>query len=208
MSDFVVDTIKSTGYFGILFLMLAENVFPPIPSEVIMPLSGYLVSKESLNMMLVILAGTVGTMLGAYVLYFFGAKMGKERLIDWSQKHGRWVAITPKDVDKTQKWFDKYGSWTVLFFRLVPGMRSLISVPAGIVKMPLLKFSIFTLIGTILWTSFLAYLGLLLGQEFEQAKQYIGPVSTAVIVFLLMFYIYRVIRGGGEKRSDPAGSPS
>ncbi|VUD41340.1 Inner membrane protein YqjA [Thalassocella blandensis] len=199
MSDFVIDTIKSTGYFGILFLMLAENVFPPIPSEVIMPLAGYLVSKESMNMIMVVAAGTVGTMLGAYVLYFVGAKMGKDRLTQWSEKYGRWFAITPKDIDKTQHWFDKHGSSTVLFCRLIPGMRSLISVPAGLVEMPLLKFSLYTLIGTIAWTSLLAYIGLVLGQEFEQAKDYIGPVSTAVVIGLLGFYLYRVIRGAPDQ---------
>lgn len=102
-----------------------------------MPLSGYLVSNNSLNIALVIAAGTTGTLIGGYVLYFLGAKVGKEGIKHFSERHGRWFAIYPEDIDKTQRWFDKYGNWTVLLFRLIPGMRSLISVPAGIVKMPI-----------------------------------------------------------------------
>ncbi|BFM22451.1 DedA family protein [Gilvimarinus japonicus] len=195
MSDWVTDIIRSTGYAGIIFLMLIENVFPPIPSEIIMPLAGYLVSQEQLQFALVVLAGMVGSVLGALPLYYLGHKLGAERLKHWCDRYGRWFVITRKDIDKTQRWFDRYGIWTVLLLRLVPGVRSLISIPAGISKMSLWPFLLFTAIGTAIWSAFLAYLGLVLGQNFSAASDYIGPISTAVIVAMTLWYVWRVWRG-------------
>lgn len=195
MASWVSDLIRSTGYTGIIFLMLLENLFPPIPSEVIMPLSGFLVSQQELQLTGVILAGTIGTVLGAVALYYLGYLLGPERLRGWCDRYGRWFVITQKDMDNTQLWFDRYGKWTVLFFRVVPGMRSIISIPAGVSRMRLWPFLVFTTIGTVVWISFLTYIGILLGNQFSQAEKYIGPVSTALIAALLVWYIYRVIRG-------------
>lgn len=206
MGDIVIDIIKSTGYVGILLLMLAENVFPPIPSELVMPLAGYWVAKEQLALWGVILCGSLGAMAGAVILYLVGAKLGQERLKTLAAHHGRWLAISPQDIDKTHHWFDKYGHWTVLLFRLVPGMRSLISVPAGVVNMPWLKFSVYTFIGTFIWTALLTFVGIWLGENFEEAEKYLGPVSTTVVVALVALYVYRVVKGSGKspESSQPA----
>ena len=110
MTSWVSDLIRTTGYTGIVLLMLVENIFPPIPSEVIMPLSGYLVSKEDLQIAAVILSGTLGTVMGAVALYYLGYKLGPDKLRDWCDRYGRWFVITRGDVDKTERWFQRYGN--------------------------------------------------------------------------------------------------
>lgn len=199
MTNWVIDFIRSGGYGAIVALMLLENVFPPIPSELIMPLGGYLVSQDQLNLIGVIAAGTLGTVLGALPLYWLGYKLGAERLEEWCQRYGRWFVISPSDIRKSQRWFDKHGYATVFFFRLVPGMRSLISIPAGISRMSLLPFLLFTTIGSAIWTAMLTYVGRWLGSNYEQTGDYLGPVSTGVVVVLVLFYIWRLIFPKSEK---------
>ena len=194
MTDWISDIIRAGGYAGIALLMLLENIFPPIPSEVVMPLAGYLASKDDLSLIGVVIAGTAGSVLGALAFYYLGRKLGAERLKEWCDRHGRWLAISARDVEKTQRWFDRYGIWTVLLLRLVPGLRSLISIPAGISRMPLLPFVLFTTIGSALWSALLAWAGLVLGQHYESAENYIGPVSTGVIALLAGWYLWRLIR--------------
>lgn len=193
MGDFVGDLIRSTGYFGILILMVVENIFPPIPSEVIMPFGGFLISKGELTWIGVILSGTIGTVIGALPFYWVGYKLGPEKLKTFCDRHGRWVGVSRSDVDKAQQWFGRHGRGTVFFLRLVPGLRTLISVPAGFSCMPFLPFMAFTTAGSLLWCSFLTGAGYVLGSQFEQAEKYIGPVSTTVIGALLLLYLYRVV---------------
>lgn len=200
MSSWVSDLIRSTGYTGIVLLMLMENIFPPIPSEVIMPLAGFLVSRQELHMAGVIISGTVGTVLGAVALYYLGYALGPEKLRDWCDRYGRWFVITREDVDKTERWFHRYGNWTVLVFRVVPGMRSLISIPAGVSRMPLWPFLIFTTFGSLIWIALLTWVGMILGSRFNEAQNYIGPVSTTVVAGLFAWYLWRVFNGNSRKR--------
>jgi len=194
MNDWITDMIKSSGYFGLVFLMFVENIFPPIPSEVVVPLAGFLVSQEKLTMVGVIIATTFGSMLGAVLFYYLGYKLGSENLKNWCDKHGKWVAIRRDDVDKAERWIDRYGLWGIFLLRLVPGLRSLISLPAGIVKMPLLSFLVLSTLGSALWNVLLAYAGYYLGSQFNDVGKWTGPISTAIIASLVLWYIWRLIK--------------
>ena len=186
--------MSSAGYLGIVALMFVENVFPPIPSEVIMPLAGYMVSQEKLVMIGVVLAGTAGSVLGALPFYLLGYKLGDSRLKGVAERHGRWLTLSPEDVDRSKKWFESHGRATVLFCRLIPGIRSLISIPAGLARMPLVPFLVYTTVGAAIWSTTLAYLGYFLGSNFSQVSRYLDPVAWVVIGILAIIYVYRVVR--------------
>lgn len=199
MATWVINTIYATAYWGIVFLMVVENVFPPIPSEVIMPLAGFMATKGRLALFGVILAGTLGSVLGAIPLYYLGRKIGDERLKAFADRHGRWLTVSREDLDKAGQWFDRHGGMAVLLCRLVPGIRSLISIPAGIQGMPLVPFLLFTAIGAGLWTALLAFAGYLLGRNFHQVEAYLDPVSYVVLAVILVFYVWRVVTHKGQQ---------
>lgn len=179
---------------GIIALMFVENVFPPIPSEVIMPLAGYMASEDQLTLWGVALAGMVGSVLGALPLYYLGRKMGAERVKTFADKHGRWLTVNRDEIDHATRWFARYGNATVLLCRLIPSVRSLISIPAGMAGMPLAPFLAYTALGSGLWAALLAYTGYVLGSNFTRVSAYLDPVSWGVLSALLVFYIVRVIR--------------
>jgi membrane protein DedA with SNARE-associated domain len=192
MADWIRSLVEQGGYPAIVLLMFLENVFPPIPSEIIMPLAGSTASTGEKNIFLVIAAGCLGSLLGALMWYFVGRKMGDERLQKWAARHGRWITLSPNDIQKAEDWFQKHGTWAVLFARLVPTIRTLIAIPAGIFKMPLTKFVPFTLIGTIFWEGALAYAGYSLGDRYQQIEHYLNPATTTILIALLIYYVYRV----------------
>ncbi|MAY27956.1 MAG: DedA family protein [Aurantimonas coralicida] len=192
MDAFVRSMMETLGPFGIALLMFLENVFPPIPSELIMPLAGYQSASGQMSLVTVILAGTVGSLLGVIPWYYAGRFVGERRLKRFTERHGRWLTMAPEDVDAADRWFRKYGIAAVLFGRLVPAVRTLISVPAGIAKMSFLTFLVFSAIGSAAWTTLLAYAGYALGQNYEAVESYVGPVSNAVLIAIVGFYIYRV----------------
>jgi membrane protein DedA with SNARE-associated domain len=193
MADWIIRTIQSTGYFGIVFLMFLENVFPPIPSEFIMPLAGFMASKEEQTLSGVVLAGTIGSVLGALALYYAGYFIGEERLNRLIVKYGRWLTISLEDLERAKRWFEKHGRLAVLVCRLVPGIRSLISIPAGIARMPLVSFLFYTAIGAGFWTALLAYGGYVLGDKFQQVEKYLNPVSYVVLLAIALIYVKRVL---------------
>jgi membrane protein DedA with SNARE-associated domain len=197
MLNWITDLMASAGYLGILGLMFGENVFPPIPSEVVMPLAGYLAATGELMFLGVLIAGTVGSVLGALLWYYIGYWIGEERLKTFAADHGRWLTLRPKDVDKAHAWFDKHGWKAVFFGRMIPGVRTLISVPAGITCMPLLPFLLYTTAGSLVWSGFLALAGYLLQSQYEQVSSWLSPVSTAIVVLAVLWYVYRVIKGTG-----------
>jgi membrane protein DedA with SNARE-associated domain len=194
MSQWIKVVIENFSYPGIVFLMLLENVFPPIPSELIIPLAGFVSTQGKLSLIGVIVAGTVGSVLGAVLLYYVGRWTGGDRLRRWCDAHGRWVGLSRADLDKSDKWFRERGSWTVLFGRVIPGVRSLISIPAGAASMDLRVFLFFTTLGSLLWTAALASAGRLLGRRYEQVEHVIGPISTAVVVGIVVIWIVRGFR--------------
>lgn len=193
MFDWVTGLVEQTGYLGIAFLMLAENVFPPIPSELIMPLAGFTAARGELNVVGVLLAGAVGSLAGALVWYYVGLWLGEERLKRWAARHGRWLTVTPGEVDQATAWFRRHGYLAVLFGRLVPAVRTLISVPAGIARMGLPIFLLYSGIGTVVWTTFLLAGGYLLEGRYQQVQEWLNPVSNAVIIVLVAWYLYRVV---------------
>lgn len=193
MADWVIRTIQSTGYLGIIALMFLENVFPPIPSEVIIPLAGFLASEGELTLLGVVIAGTVGSVLGALPFYYAGFFLGEERLKQFADKHGRWLTVSRPDLERAKRWFDQHGVLAVIICRLVPGIRSLISIPAGIAKMRLVSFLCFTAVGAGFWTALLAYAGYLLGEKFGQVKDYLNPISYVILAAILLVYVKRLL---------------
>lgn len=203
MDTFVQNLMQDYGVLGIGFLMFLENIFPPIPSEIIMPLAGYQSATGNHSFLSVIIAGTIGSLLGILPWYYLGLWFGEERIIRLADRYGRWMTMTAEDVVSADRWFHKYGLWAVLFGRLIPTVRTLISVPAGLSRMPLPTFLLFSAIGTLVWTTGLALAGYLLAQQYELVDQYIGPVSNGVIAIVVLIYVYRVVTFKPSKRSHP-----
>lgn len=194
MQEWIINTMNSLGYLGIGLLMFAENLFPPIPSELIMPLAGFTVAKGDMNFTLAVLAGVVGTILGALPWYYAGKLVGEERLKGLADKYGKWITVSSQDIDKSIRWFSRYGNKAVLFGRLVPGVRTLISLPAGLSEMPLVPFLIYSTLGTTAWVMLLTFLGYVLGDNYELVEQYLDPVSKIVLVVLLVAFVVWVVR--------------
>lgn len=194
MLESIINTINSLGYIGIALLMALENIVPPIPSEVIMPLAGFAVTQGRLHFVYVVLAGTVGSVLGATPWYFLGKSWGLNRTKKIADRYGKWLTITGEDVEKAKNWFDKRGYVATAIGRLVPGIRTYISIPAGISKMPLLPFLIYSTAGSIVWVSLLTYAGYLLGENYEQVGSYLKPISTVVLVGIIVLSVYWIIK--------------
>lgn len=193
MFDWIVVLVERTGYFGVAMLMFAENVFPPIPSELIMPLAGFSAARGELSLVAVIFAGTAGSLAGVFLWYYVGRALGAERLKRWASRHGRWLTLSPDEVDQANTWFRMHGGLAVLFGRLVPAVRTLISVPAGIAQMSLGAFLLCSSIGTVVWTSFLAGMGFLLESQYERVSGYVNPISNVVVGLLVAWYLFRVV---------------
>jgi membrane protein DedA with SNARE-associated domain len=194
MDIWITNIMEKMGYLGIGFLMFLENLFPPIPSELIMPLAGFTVAQGKMNFQYAVLAGTLGTMLGAFPWYYLGKVMGEERLKKLADRYGKWLDISSEDIDKANRWFYRHGTKAVFICRLVPGVRTLISLPAGMSNMSLGLFLVYSTIGTAIWVSFLTYAGYLLGDNYELVDEYIGPVSKVVLLGLVIaigFWVWR-----------------
>ena len=196
-----VETNQWVGYLAILFAMFLENVIPPIPSELIMPLGGFYVSQGQLDFLPVVLAGLLGTVFGAMPWYGIGRLVNEERIEKWLEKNGRWIGINPKELARSRKWFNRYGASLIFWGRLVPGIRTLISVPAGVELMPIPPFLIWTTAGSLIWTLFLTTTGFYLGDNYSIIEKWINPLSTIfkVVIVLILSYalisiIYKVLR--------------
>ena len=198
MFDWITGLVQQTGYLGIALLMLAENVFPPIPSELIMPLAGFTAAQGQLSIVGVVVAGTIGSLLGALLWYYIGRWIGADRLKRWSTRHGRWLTLSPEDVDRAQRAFERHGPVAIFLGRLVPAVRTLISVPAGITAMPLPRFLFWTTLGTALWTAFLAGAGYVLESQYAVVADYVNPVSNVVVGALVVWYVWRVVTFGRQ----------
>jgi membrane protein DedA with SNARE-associated domain len=193
MESWITSTIESLGYAGVVLLMFLENLFPPIPSEVVMPLSGYTAAQGQLSIVAVIAAGTFGSVLGAVFWYYVARWLGENRLKGWTKRHGRWITLGPKDVDKADDWFDRYGGWVVFFGRLIPTVRTLVAIPAGLFGMNLWLYLVLTTAGSAIWTAALALTGWWLGSSWKNVGAYIDPVTYAIMAGIVLFYLYRVI---------------
>lgn len=186
--------------------MLVENVFPPIPSEVVMPWAGYAVSQGEFSFLMAVVAGSMGSFAGAMFWYWIAIWIGQERLAHWVDRHGQWLTISPRDLERTESWFARWGAAAVLFCRLIPGLRTLISVPAGFAEMPLGRFAFYTAIGTVLWTALLAALGWWLGDNYAELAGPLSWVSTGVVLLLAGIWIYRLVTRHGRSQRTESGN--
>ena len=193
MFDFITKFLETSGYLGVFALMALENVFPPIPSELIMPFAGFVAARGDLHVAGVLLAGTAGSIAGALPWYYAAKVYGKERLEKFADKHARWMTVTHGEIEHALDAFERHGRKVVLFGRLIPAIRTLISVPAGLACMPLAQFLLYSTIGSLIWTAILTGAGYLLESQYEQVAHYVDPVSKAILALLLAWYVYRVI---------------
>ena len=184
MHTWITDFMEQFGYFGIFLMLAVENIFPPIPSEVILPFGGFMTTTSSLTIPGVIFSATLGSLLGAVILYYIGRLLDVERMEKLVDRWGGIIRITKKDIHKADSWFDKYGYWTVLFCRMVPLVRSLISIPAGMSGMKFSVFMIFTTIGTLGWNLLLVLIGAALGESWGDIAIYMDAYSNVVYALL------------------------
>lgn len=181
----VRELVDDGGYAALSGLILLENLFPPIPSELILPLAGYYVHEGTLEFLPAVLFSTIGSLIGALILYFIARAGGRPLLL----KYGRFLRFTEKDLDKADAWFDARGDWIVFFGRLIPGMRSLVSLPAGLSEMPIWRFIALTTIGSAIWNSVLIGIGWQLGPQFEEVEGVVGPIARVVLVVFVVAVI-------------------
>jgi len=196
MSTWMLRAIEEMGYVGVALLMCLENLFPPIPSELIMPLAGLLAADGRLSLAGTVAAGTVGSLVGQTGWYWLGRRLGPDRVRDLAARHGRWLTVSPDDLDHANAWMLRHGATALIIGRLVPTVRTLISLPAGIAGVPLGRFLAYSSVGTAAWTALLTGAGYLLRTQFTRVHEVVGPVSTTVTVVLVAWYVWRVATFG------------
>ncbi len=193
LSHFVINTISSMGYLGVVLLMGIESANIPLPSEVIMPFSGFLVSTGQFNLFWVAIAGGLGCLWGSLLSYWVGAKGGRPLI----EKYGKYILISKHDLDLADKWFAKWGMGAVFVGRLLPVIRTFISFPAGIARVNLFWFSLWTFVGSVIWSYFLGWIGFKLGENWDSLKNYFHKFDTVIgilILFGIIWYVWRHIR--------------
>lgn len=192
MEHWIIRLVEWGGYWGVAALMLIETVFPPVPSEVIMTVAGVSAARGNMTIEGTILAGTAGAMLGNWFWYWLAIKFGEARMHVFIDKYSRWLTLDWDEVERGERMFDRYGSTIVLVARMIPTLRSLISIPAGLFRMSLGRFLVFSTIGTLGWSGALAGAGYFLGSQFADVEKWLGPLSTAVIAAIVLTYLWRV----------------
>lgn len=185
LSNFIIQIVSNSGYVGIFSLMVAESALIPIPSEVIMPFSGYLVSTGKFNIILVIIAGSIGNLVGALIAYFVGSYLGRGFVL----RYGKYVLLKKSHLELAESYFKKYGDRSTFVSRLLPAIRTYVSLPAGAAKMNLKRFVIFTLAGSIIWNAALTYIGLKLGDEWSSIRKYSDYFDAIVIIVVIIAII-------------------
>ncbi|EFR93458.1 DedA family protein [Listeria innocua] len=197
METWITSIMADFGYIGIFLLIMIENLFPPIPSEIILTFGGFMTTVSSLNVVMVIIVATLGSVVGAILLYKVASYFGKERLTNIVLKYGRVLRLKESDIERAESFFLKYGSWAVFLCRMIPLIRSLISIPAGMTKMKMSRFLILTTAGSLLWNTVLIGLGALLGESWGEIVVFMDSFSTviysiiAVLVLLGLGFFFR-----------------
>lgn len=194
MFEWITSVVARLGYFGVATLTFLENLFPPIPSELVIPLAGFVAAQGDLRLSLVIVMGSVGSLAGALVWYGIGKRVGEQRLRTWVARHGRWLTLSVRDVDLAQDWFRRHGAAAVFFGRLIPGVRTFVSLPAGFNSMPLGRFLLYSGLGTAMWTGALAYAGVMLQANFTLVGDYLNVATNALLAVLAAMLARRYIR--------------
>tara|TARA_Y100001933_G_scaffold200867_1_gene202266 strand:+ start:41 stop:694 length:654 start_codon:yes stop_codon:yes gene_type:complete len=200
--EIISESVKSNpnvAYLVICFAMFLENIVPPIPSEIIMPLGGYFVYQGNLNFYILVIFGLIGTVLGSLPWYYLGRLLNEKKLANLVENKGKFLGITSKDFNNSKLWFDKYGVSMVFWGRLIPGIRTLISVPAGIELMPLKRFLVWTTLGSLIWVVLLSLSGYIVGENYriietyvDNIKAFIKPLLIIICIFIILKYLRNI----------------
>ena len=205
MQDLIIEIMNNFGYIGVFLLITIENVFPPIPSEVILLFGGFMTTYTSMNVIGVIIASTLGSVLGAIILYYIGKILNKERLKKIiTSKPGKLLRLKPEDIDKADKWFDTKGNKTVFFCRFIPVIRSLISIPAGMSEMPMKKFLIYTTLGSLIWNAALTIAGSIVGENWTSILEIMDNYSHIIVILLAIIFVIAIIIFYSKRRKSNA----
>jgi membrane protein DedA with SNARE-associated domain len=184
LATWVQDVIEQLGYLGVALLVVLENVFPPIPSEIVLPFAGFVAQRGSDSVVLMILAATVGSVIGALIMYWIAAVIGDERLHAFTRKFGKWVQIREADLTRAEEWFDRHAVSAVLVGRCVPLIRSVVSIPAGFRRMKLIPYITYTFLGSLVWNIALVGAGAILGENWERVEPVVAAFQWIVIVLV------------------------
>ncbi len=195
---FISFLILEFGYLGIFFVSFLENIIPPIPSEFVFPWAGYLAGEGKINIFLISLSGALGSTLAALILYYLGSKFNGVKTREFVNKYGKYFFISLTDLEKAEKWFEKYGPITILVFRVIPLARSAISVPAGFVKLNIFLFTFYTFTGTFIWSLVLTYLGFVLGENHTLIEKYVDQYKDFLYVLILIGLAVFLYKKRGE----------
>ncbi|HEU5084195.1 MAG TPA: DedA family protein [Acidimicrobiales bacterium] len=194
ITNWVTDVVETLGYVGVAFLVALENVFPPIPSEAVLPLAGFVAGRGDANLVGMILASTLGSLVGAWVLYGVAAGIGPIRLRRFIVRFGRWFGVREHHLDRAEAWFDRRSDAAVLIGRCVPLIRSVVSIPAGFRRMELVRFSLLTAIGSAMWNTALIVAGAILGDRWEEVGDFVGLFQAVVILAIGAIVAYALWR--------------
>ena len=192
MVEWVIGVVQAGGWPAVLALMFLENLFPPIPSEVIMPLAGFVVARGQMSMVMALLAGVAGTLLGNVFWYELSRMIGADRIRPLVGRYGRWFAVGEEDLRKAERTLEKYGPFALCFGRLLPGIRTVISIPAGLIRIPRSLFYLWTAIGSTVWTTFLLVAGYFLEDHYDQVEKWIDPLAYVVVGGILLTYFWHI----------------
>lgn len=203
MEQWITEMIEQFGYVGILILITIENIFPPIPSEVILLLGGFMTTRTSLSVIGVVIFATLGSLLGSMMLYGIGRMINIEKLEKFVTTKSSWLRIDGQDIRKANRWFDKYGYWAIMICRLIPLVRSLISLPAGMAKMRWVTFLLYTLFGTFIWNTILVAVGAFVGESWTEIVHHLSIYSTIIyglLAAIMVLFFVIIIRKRASKR--------
>ncbi len=189
LETWITGIMADFGYIGIFLLIMVENLFPPIPSEIILTFGGFMTTISSMNVMMVIIVATFGSVVGAILLYKVASFFGKERMTNFVLKYGRILRLKESDIERAENFFLKYGSWAVFLCRMIPLIRSLISIPAGMTKMKMSKFLLLTTAGSLLWNTILIGLGAFLGESWNEIIVFMDSFSTIIYSIIVLIFI-------------------
>ena len=200
MFDFITNWIETGGLFAVAALMVLENVFPPIPSELIVPLAGFEAAQGSFPLIALLIVATLGSTLGTLLWYGLARAWGHDRFLAFIDRHGVWLTLSREEAERAMDWFHRYGPYAVFFGRLVPTVRTLISVPAGLSEMRFPTFLAYTAAGSAVWIALLAGAGYLLEENYERVEHWVNPVSTLVVIGIVALYLFRLVQGLRRRR--------
>lgn len=184
IGGYIINLIESTSYAGIFILMAAESALIPIPSEITMPFSGFLASQGKLSFWLVVAAGTIANLVGSYIAYYIGYFLEETVLLNLIKKYGKFILVTEHEYERAHRWFTKYGDKIIFISRLLPGVRTVISLPAGMFEMNIKKFTIYTILGCFIWSTFLTYIGFILGENWTALEGYFRKFEIILAVMI------------------------